>query len=137
MRKMLHRFTEFRSPQWQFIAPALEAQPLDEVRAVLGNAVAVDAYRKGTLPFPDGSVLVKLAWKQMPSPEFEPATIPGAATTVQIMVKDSKTYAATGGWGFGRFIDGKPVDEAQHQTCFACHQARVKGHDFVFTRWAP
>ncbi|TWT10937.1 cytochrome C oxidase subunit III [Reyranella sp. CPCC 100927] len=123
--------------QWQLIAPALEAEPLDELRAVLGNAAAVDAYRKGTLPFPDGSVLVKLAWKQKPSPEFEPATVPGAATTVQIMVKDSKKYAATGGWGFGRFIDGKPVDEAQHQTCFACHQARVKGHDFVFTRWAP
>lgn len=123
--------------QWQLIAPALEAQPLDELRAILGNAVAVDAYRKGTLPFPDGTVLVKLAWKQMASPEFEPATIPGAATTVQIMVKDSKRYAATGGWGFGRFIDGKPVDEAQHQTCFACHQARVKGHDYVFTRWAP
>ena len=35
------------------------------------------------------------------------------------------------------FINGKPVDEAQHQTCFACHEARVKGHDFVFTRWAP
>ena len=123
--------------QWQLIAPALEAEPLDELRAVLGNAMAVDAYRKGTLPFPDGTVLVKLAWKQKPSPEFEPATVPGAATTVQIMVKDSKKYAATGGWGFGRFIGGEPVDEAQHQTCFACHQARVKGHDFVFTRWAP
>ena len=46
-------------------------------------------------------------------------------------------YAATGGWGFGRFVDGKPADEAQHHTCFACHQARVKNHDFVFTRWAP
>ncbi len=123
--------------QWQLIAPALEAEPLDELRAVLGNAVAVKAYREGTLPFPDGTVLVKLAWKQKPSSEFEPATVPGAATTVQVMVKDSKKYAATGGWGFGRFIDGKPVDEAQHQTCFACHEARVKGHDFVFTRWAP
>ncbi|HEY6834059.1 MAG TPA: cytochrome P460 family protein [Pseudolabrys sp.] len=123
--------------QWVLIAPAQEAAPLDELRAVLGNPTAIKAYREGTLPFPDGTVLAKLAWKHAQSPEFEPASIPGAATTVQIMVKDSKKYAATGGWGFGRFIGGKPVDEAQHQTCFACHEARVKGHDFVFTRFAP
>lgn len=123
--------------QWQLIAPALEAEPLDELRAVLGNDVAVQAYREGTLPFPDGTVLAKLAWKQVQSPEFEPASIPGAATTVQVMVKDSKKYAATGGWGFGRFIEGTPTDETQHQTCFACHQARVQNHDFVFTRFAP
>jgi hypothetical protein len=123
--------------QWELIAPAQEAAPLDELRAVLGNATATGAYRAGTLPFPDGTVLVKLAWKHVPSPEFEPASIPGAATTVQVMVKDSRKYAATGGWGFGRFIDGKPADEAQHRTCFACHQARVKNHDLVFTRFAP
>ncbi|TPG07276.1 cytochrome C oxidase subunit III [Rhodanobacter glycinis] len=123
--------------QWQLIAPAQEAAPLNELRAVLGNAIAVRAYRDGTLPFPDGTVLAKLAWKHVSSPEFEPATIPGAATTVQFMVKDSNKYAATGGWGFGRFVDGKPADEAQHRTCFACHQARVKNRDFVFTRWAP
>lgn len=123
--------------QWELIAPALEAEPLNELRAVLGNKVAVEAYREGTLPFPDGTVLAKLAWKHVQSPEFEPASVPGAATTVQIMVKDSVKYAKTGGWGFGRFVDGKPADEAQHQTCFACHEARVKNHDFVFTRFAP
>jgi hypothetical protein len=122
---------------WELVAPALEADPLNELRAVVGNSVAIEAYRAGVLPFPDGTVLVKLAWKQAQSPEFEPASVPGAATTVQVMVKDSKKYAATGGWGFGRFIDGKPVDEAQHQTCFACHEARVQGHDYVFTRFAP
>ncbi len=123
--------------QWELIAPAVEAEPLNELRAVVGNKTAVDAYRAGKLPFPDGTVLVKLAWKQMQSTEFEPATVPGPATTVQVMVKDSKKYTTTGGWGFGRFIGGKPVDEAQHRTCFACHEARVKGRDFVFTRFAP
>jgi hypothetical protein len=122
--------------QWQLIAPAQEAAPLNELRAVLGNAIAIKAYREGTLPFPDGAVLAKLAWKHVPSSEFEPASIPGAATTVQVMVKDSKKYAATGGWGFGRFINGKAADEAQHQTCYACHQVRVKNHDLVFTRYA-
>lgn len=51
--------------------------------------------------------------------------------------KGLDTYASTGGWGFGRFIGGVAVDEAQHRTCFACHQALVKDHDFVFTRLAP
>ena len=123
--------------QWELIAPAEEAAPLDELRAVIGNQAAIDAYQAGKLPFPDGTILVKRAWKRKQSPEFASATIPGAATTVQVMVKDSTKYAATGGWGFGRFIDGKPVDEAQHRTCFACHEARAKGRDYVFTRLAP
>ncbi|MGE0034020.1 MAG: cytochrome P460 family protein [Xanthobacteraceae bacterium] len=122
---------------WQFIAPALEAAPLDELRAVLGNDLAIEAYRKETIPFPDGTVLVKLAWKRFQSSEFEPASVPGMATTIQIMVKDSKKYSTTSGWGFGRFVNGEPASEEQHQTCFACHEARVKGHDFVFTRFAP
>jgi hypothetical protein len=122
---------------WELIGPAEEADPLNELRAVLGNPVAVAAYRDGTLPFPDGTILVKLAWHRVQSSDYELASVPGAATTVQIMVKDSRRYAATGGWGFGRFTDGKPVDEAQHQTCFACHAARVQGRDFVFTRFAP
>jgi Cytochrome P460 len=123
--------------KWELIAPAQEAEPLNELRAVVGNDIAVKAYRDGKLPFPDGTVLVKLAWKHTQSPEFESAAIPGAATTVQVMVKDSKKYAASGGWGFGRFINGKPVDQAQHETCFACHEARVKERDYVFTKWAP
>src|SRR5450631_1240600 len=121
--------------QWEVVAPSHEAGNLDELRVILGNATSMKAYREGTLPFPDGAILAKLAWKHVPSAEADGAFVPGRATTVQIMVKDSKKYAATGGWGFGRFIDGKPVDEAQHKTCFACHAALVKGHDFVFTRY--
>ncbi|WP_407943556.1 cytochrome P460 family protein [Methylobacterium sp. EM32] len=121
---------------WRLIAPALEDAPLDELRAVVGNDLAVRAFRDGTLPFPDGAVLVKLAWRRMRSPDFDTATVPGPATTVQVMVKDAARYPATGGWGFGRFIDGKPVDAGQHETCFACHETRVKARDFVFTRYA-
>lgn len=123
--------------QWEVIAPSQEAGNFDELRAILGNAVAMKAYREATLPYPDGTILAKLAWKRLPSSEFEGAFVPGAATTVQFMVKDAVKYASTGGWGFGRFVDGKPVDEAQHKTCFACHASFVKGHDFVFTRLAP
>jgi hypothetical protein len=123
--------------QWEMIAPAEEAAPLNELRVVLGNETAITAYRNGALPFPDGAVLVKLAWKRVQSPEFESASVPGSATTVQVIVKDSQKYLSTGGWGFGRFVNGKPADEAQHETCFACHEAGVKNHDFVFTRLAP
>ncbi len=122
---------------WKFIAPAQEAPPLDELRAVLGNDIAIEAYKKGTLPFPDGSILVKLAYKRKQSTEFAPATVPGAPTTVQIMVKDSKKYPDSHGWGFGRFVDGKPVDIAQHETCLSCHVGNVRDHDYVFTRYAP
>jgi Cytochrome P460 len=120
---------------WKMIAVAHEAG-LDELRGVLGNDVAVKAYQDGTLPFPDGTILAKLAWKHVPVPGLNGAFVTGPATTVQIMVKDSKRYASTGGWGFGRFIEGKPVNEAQHRTCVPCHEANVKGHDLVFTRFA-
>jgi hypothetical protein len=121
---------------WHLIAPALEGEPLNELRAVVGNEVAVRAYQRGELPFPDGTILVKLAWTHVPSPDFAPATVPSSATTVQVMVKDAARYPATAGWGFGRFIDGQPVDEEQHRTCFACHASRVKDRDYVFTRYA-
>jgi hypothetical protein len=120
---------------WKLIAVG-EETGLDELRSVLGNATAVKAYQDGTARFPDGTVLVKLAWKRKPVEGLNGAFITGPATTVQVMVKDSVKYAATGGWGFGRFIDGKPVDAAQHETCFACHEAHASDHDFVFTRYA-
>jgi hypothetical protein len=120
---------------WKLIAVGEEAG-LDELRSVLGNATAAKAYQETKTPFPDGTVLVKLAWKRKPVGGLEGAFITGAATTVQVMVKDSARYASTGGWGFGRFIDGKPVDAAQHETCFACHEAHASDHDFVFTRYA-
>jgi hypothetical protein len=52
------------------------------------------------------------------------------------MVKDSRKYAATGGWGFARFKDGKPANVALLKTCFSCHEP-VEDHDYVFTRYAP
>jgi Cytochrome P460 len=64
------------------------------------------------------------------------AFVVGSRVNMQIMVKDSKKYAATGGWGFGDFKDGKPGDEALHKTCFACHEP-ARDRDFVFTHYAP
>lgn len=126
--------TDYR--HWELVSVSHEV-PFDELRGILGNEIAMKAYRQGTLPFPDGAVLAKIAWKRVPSTEFSGAFVPGQSTTVQFMVKDAKRYAATGGWGFGRFRGGQPADEAQHRTCFACHSANVKDHDRVFTRFAP
>ncbi|MBV9702219.1 MAG: nitrile hydratase subunit alpha [Methylobacteriaceae bacterium] len=80
--------------QWELIARSHEAGDFNELRVILGNATATTAYREGTLPFPDGAILVKLAWKREPSLEFPGAFVPGHATTVQIMVKDPKRYAS-------------------------------------------
>jgi hypothetical protein len=52
------------------------------------------------------------------------------------MIKDSRRYASTGGWGYAHFDEGKPADESMHKTCLPCHQA-VEARDFVFTRYAP
>jgi hypothetical protein len=123
--------------QWEMIAPSEEAGSLNELRVILGNPTAVKAIQKATQPFPDGTILAKLAWKRTQSTRFATATIPGAATSVSFMVKDSKKYAATGGWGFGQFVNGQPVSLAKHQACFACHQALAKDQDFVFTRFGP
>src|SRR5271163_2630180 len=67
---------------WEMIAPSQETGDLDELRAILGNDLSVKAYREGTLPFPDGAILVKLAWRHSRSAEFGPAFVPGTATTV-------------------------------------------------------
>jgi len=121
---------------------------LKQVRAQLGNDIAIKAFREGILPFPDGTIIAALHWTEASSDENNKVLaigFPGAdlqssvaqsADNVQFMVKDSKKYAATGGWGFADFKNGKPGDEALHNTCFPCHQP-AKGRDYVFTRYAP
>jgi len=127
---------------WKLISVAHEEGNLNDLRALLGNDLAIKAYREGKLPFPDGTIIARLAWSYVPSEENNEvfgraqSFVPGAATNVQFMVKDSKKYAATGGWGFAQFKDGKPADAALLKTCFSCHEP-VKARDFVFTHYAP
>jgi len=127
---------------WKLISVAHEEGNLNDLRALLGNDVAIKAYREGKLPFPDGTIIARLAWSYIPSEENNKAFgrsqsfVAGPATNVQFMVKDSKKYAATGGWGFAQFKDGKPADTALLRTCFPCHEP-VKARDFVFTQYAP
>ena len=127
---------------WKLISVAHEEGNLNDLRALLGNDLAIKAYREGKLPFPDGSMIARLAWSYVPSEENNKvfgraqSFVAGPATNVQFMVKDSKKYAATGGWGFAQFKDGKPDATAALTTCFPCHEP-VKARDFVFTLYAP
>jgi hypothetical protein len=127
---------------WRLISVAHEAGDNNDLRAVLGNEVAIAAYREGKLPFPDGTIIARLAWSYVASEENDKvfgraqSFVAGPPINVQFMVKDSKKYATTGGWGFAQFKDGKPDHEAALQTCFPCHEP-AKARDFVFTRYAP
>jgi hypothetical protein len=121
---------------------------LKQLRAELGNDLAIKAYREGTLPFPDGSIIAALHWNEESS-DFDnqalaagfpvlglKSTFAGSAVNAQFMVKDSKKYAASGGWGYADFTNGKPGNEALHEKCFPCHQP-AKDRDYVFTHHAP
>ena len=128
---------------WRVISVAHEKGNLNDLRAILGNDVAIKASRDSTLPYPDGTIIARIAWRYDPLEESEKAFghpqsfVAGPPKNgVQFMVKDARKYATTGGWGFAQFNDGKPADEAVHNTCLPCHEI-VKARDFVFNRYAP
>jgi len=130
---------------WKVVSVAHEAGGLNDIRAVLGNDIAIKAYRAGKLPFPEGAIVGRIAWTYVSSEENnksfgrEQSFVAGSPTEsyLQFMVKDSKKYAATGGWGYASFDkEGKPTDEAAMKACFPCHQA-IKDRDFVFTKYTP
>jgi Cytochrome P460 len=132
---------------WKVISVAREEGDLNDIRAVLGNDKAIKTYRDGKLSFPDGAIIARIAWSFDASEEnnkiFDKFSVSSRSFVagapkngVQFMVKDSKKYASTGGWGFAHFNDGKPADEGVLKTCFPCHAA-IKERDLVFTRYAP
>jgi hypothetical protein len=133
---------------WKVIAvnQLLIPGKLDQLRAQLGNDIAIKAFKEGKVPFPDGSIIAAIHWTRVPSEGNNKALagafpgaesfVVGSAVNAQFMVKDSKKYAATGGWGFADFKGGKAGDKALHETCFPCHEP-AKDHDFVFARYAP
>ena len=130
---------------WKFVSAAHEAGELNDIRVVIGNDKAMMAYRAGK-PFPEGSIVGRVAWKMVPSEENnktfgkEQSFVPGDAPDwyLQFMEKDSKKYAATGGWGYSNFgKDLKPTTDAKVMySCFTCHQA-VTSRDYIFTKYAP
>ena len=130
---------------WKLVSVAHEEGQLNDIRAILGNEIAIKSYRDGKLPFPEGAIVGRIAWRYVPSEEnnkifgHAQSFVAGEAPPwyLQFMVKDSKKYAATGGWGYAQFDkDGKPGPESDLRKCFPCHQA-IKDRDFVFTHYSP
>ena len=130
---------------WRLVSVAHEEGNLNDIRAILGNDAAIKAYREEKLPFPDGTIIARIAWSYVASEENnkvfgrDQSFVAGAAPDwyLQFMVKDSKKYSATGGWGYAQFDkDGKPADEAPLKTCYPCHEP-AQARDFVFTHYAP
>ena len=94
-----------RYREWQLISVAHEEGSLNDIRAILGNDIALKAYRQGMLPFPDGAIIVRLAYSYVSSEENNKVfgrsqsfvAGPSIAWYLQVMVKDSKKYASTRG----------------------------------------
>jgi hypothetical protein len=128
---------------WFFVSVAREEGVLDDIRGILGNGATIQSYREHKSRFLDGAMIARLAYSYDSSDENNKAFgrrqsfVAGHPKNgVQLMVKDSKKYVATGGWGYGQFDGGKLAEKAKLETCFPCHQA-VAARDFVFTRYSP
>jgi hypothetical protein len=140
-------FSEFRGYEgWQVVSISQDG-PL--MAAILANPVMIDAYRAGVpgngKPFPDGSKMAKIHWIPKKMETFPAATVPGAQHDVDFMVKDSKRFTDSGGWGWAVFeydaasgtftpgdTTGVPPQGHDAKCGFACHTI-VKTRDYVFT----
>jgi hypothetical protein len=137
-------FSEIRGYEsWQFIAPSYRTDN-NELRVILGNPAMINAYKEG-IPgngksFPDGAIVVKIGWSERKSPVFPVAFEPDTLKRVEFIMKDSKRFPDTSGWGYARFIfDVKTAtytpygkDATFARECYQCHTI-VKAKDFIFT----
>jgi hypothetical protein len=143
-------FSEFRGYEgWQTIAVSHNDTA---IAVILGNPAMIKAYQSGIpgngKPFPDGARMAKIHWEPKKSATAPgPTTVPGALTNVDFMVKDSKRFADSGGWGWASFdydaatemfrpsdSSSKPPQANDAKCGFACHTI-VKNRDYVFTEY--
>ena len=143
-------FSEFRGYEdWQVIAVS---QTGDVIAVILGNPEMIEAYQAGVpgngKPFPDGAKMAKIHWNAKKSAEAPaPTKVPGTLHDIDFMVKDSKRFADSGGWGYGAFKYDAASDtftpatsadeppQGNDAKCgFACHTI-VKAKDYVFTAY--
>ena len=140
-------FSEFRGYEaWQAISISRNEKA---VAVILGNPAMIDAYRAGIpgngKPVPDGAKMAKVHWTPKQNEFFPDATVPGRLVNVDFMVKDSKRFADSGGWGYAVFdydaasdtfkpgtLAGTPPQGNDAKCGFACH-TRAKARDYVFT----
>ena len=142
-------FAEFRGYEdWAVISFSAGKE---KIAVTLGNAVTIDAFKKG-IPgngdsFPDGAKMAKIHWipKKQESFPGQP-TVPGTLHDVGFMVKDSKRFADSGGWGWGAFdydeasgtfrpanAASRPPQGNDAKCGLACH-TEVVTRDYVFTQ---
>jgi hypothetical protein len=135
-------FSEFRGfEDWPTVAVS---QAGDLIEVILGNPVIIDAYRAGIpgngKPFPDGAKMAKIHWKAKRSAEApDPTTVPDTLHDIDFMVKDSKRFPDSGGWGYAQFnydaaSDTFTPDGSGSDCGHACHTI-VKAKDYVFTAY--
>ena len=140
-------FSEFRGYEaWQAISISRNEKA---VAVILGNPAMIDAYQAGIpgngKPVPDGAKMAKIHWAPKQNEFFPDATVPGKLLNVDFMVKDSKRFADSGGWGYAVFdydaasdtfkpgtSAGTPPQGNDAKCGFACH-TRAKARDYVFT----
>jgi hypothetical protein len=143
-------FAEFRGYEaWQAISTSRSERL---VAVILGNPAMINAYRAGIpangKPVPDGAKMAKIHWKPKPNEFFPDATVPGDQVNVDFMLKDSKRFADSGGWGYAVFDydaaadtftpgteAGTPPQRNDAKCGFECHTA-AKARDYVFTEYA-
>ena len=144
-------FSEFRGYEaWQTISVSHNG---DHMAVILGNPVMIDAYKAGIpgngKPFPDGAKMAKVHWNLKKNEAFPGQPLqPSSQHDVDFMVKDSKRFADSGGWGYGAFEYNAAVDtftpattadqppQGKDAKCgFGCHTI-VKDRDYVFTEYA-
>jgi hypothetical protein len=149
-------FSEVRGyEQWQVVGPSL-TEAANVIRAIVANPVMIQAYQEGIpgngKPFPDGSKIVKLEWrpKKITDPPFSassPDTVPGELAQVEFIVKDSKRFADTHGWGYAMFdydaasgkfapatAKSKPPVHNDAKCGAACHEMAA-AKDYIFTAY--
>ena len=140
-------FSEFRGYEsWQTISISRNDR---FVAVILGNPAMIDAYKAGIpgngKPFPDGAKMAKVHWNPKQNTIFPNATVPGTLANVDLMMKDSKRFADSGGWGYAVFdydnaLDaftpgtkaGTPPQENDAKCGYTCHM-RASARDYVFT----
>ena len=142
-------FAEFKGYEtWQVVSVSEDG---GNFAVILANPAMIAAYQAGIpangKPFPDGSRMAKIHWVPKKLETFPNATVPGTLHDVDFMVKDSKRFADSGGWGYAVFDfdaaadtfkpgdqNSKPPQGNDAKCGFACHTI-VKHRDFVFTEY--
>jgi len=135
-------FSEFRGfEDWPTIAVS---QTGNLIEVILGNPAIIAAYKAGIpgngKPFPNGARMAKIHWNAKKSAEApDPTTVPDTLHDIDFMVKDSRRFANTGGWGFAQFnydaASGMFTPDGTGADCgFSCHTI-VKAKDYVFTAY--